>query len=79
MLKMKKLLILVVCCFLSAPSFGVDWIKDRIYVSFGRLGVNYDIGYYYCDVGCHYTDSIKISVGSVVNPSSYGKFFCSFF
>ncbi|BET35890.1 hypothetical protein wScaTNS_11030 [Wolbachia pipientis] len=58
---MKKLLTLVVCCSLSAPSFGVDWIKDRIYTSssYGNLGVNYDLGY-------HYTDSIKISAGPVV-------------
>ncbi|WP_264376500.1 MULTISPECIES: P44/Msp2 family outer membrane protein [unclassified Wolbachia] len=60
---MKKLLTLVVCCSLSAPSFGVDWIRDRIYTSssYGNLGVNYDLGY-------HYTDSVKISVGSVVKP-----------
>ncbi|WP_353281662.1 outer membrane beta-barrel protein [Wolbachia endosymbiont (group B) of Horisme vitalbata] len=61
---MKKLLTLVVCCSLSAPSFGVDWIRDRIYTSssYGNLGVNYDLGY-------HYTDSVKISVGSVVKPT----------
>ncbi|WP_353276571.1 P44/Msp2 family outer membrane protein [Wolbachia endosymbiont (group B) of Villa cingulata] len=61
---MKKLLILVVCCFLSVPSFGVDWIKDRIYtsLSYSRLGINYDVGF-------HYTDSVKISVGSVVKPT----------
>ncbi|MHC3897374.1 UNVERIFIED_CONTAM: hypothetical protein LBW93_00275 [Wolbachia endosymbiont of Nasonia longicornis] len=60
---MKKLLILVVCCFLSVPSFGVDWIKDRIYtsLSYSRLGVNYDVGF-------HYTDSVKISVGYVIKP-----------
>ena len=64
MLKMEKLLILVVCCFLSVPSFGVDWIKDRIYtsLSYSRLGVNYDVGY-------HYTDSVKISVGYVIKPT----------
>jgi len=60
---MKKLLTLVICCSLSAPSSGVDWIKDRIYTSssYGMLGVNYDLGY-------HYTDSVKISVGPVVKP-----------
>lgn len=60
---MKKLLTLVVCCSLSAPSFGVDWIRDRIYTSssYGNLGINYDLGY-------HYTDSVKISVGPVVKP-----------
>ncbi len=63
MLKMKKLLILVVCCFLSVPYFGVDWIRDRIYtsLSYSRLGVNYDVGF-------HYTDSTKISVGYVIKP-----------
>ncbi|WP_264374807.1 P44/Msp2 family outer membrane protein [Wolbachia endosymbiont (group B) of Carcina quercana] len=60
---MKKLLILVVCCFLSVPSSGVDWIKDRIYtsLSYSRLGVNYDVGF-------HYTNSTKISVGYVIKP-----------
>ncbi|MFP3025562.1 MAG: hypothetical protein ACEY3L_04705 [Wolbachia sp.] len=61
---MKKLLILVVCCFLSVPSFGVDWIKDRIYtsLSYSRLGINYDVGF-------HYTNSTKISVGYVIKPT----------
>ncbi|OAM03948.1 MAG: hypothetical protein TV41_03435 [Wolbachia endosymbiont of Dactylopius coccus] len=59
---MKKLLTLVICCSLSAPSFGVDWIKDRIYTSFsGGVGANVDLGY-------HYTDSIKISIGPVIKP-----------
>ncbi|MCA7009834.1 outer membrane protein [Wolbachia endosymbiont of Tribolium confusum] len=60
---MKKLLILVVCCFLSVLSFGVDWIKDRIYtfLSYSRLGINYDVGF-------HYTNSVKISVGYVIKP-----------
>ncbi len=64
MLKMKKLLILVVCCFLSVPSFGVDWIKDRIYtsLSYSRFGINYDVGF-------HYTNSTKISVGYVIKPA----------
>lgn len=55
-IKMKKLLTLLVCCSLSAPSFGVDWIRDRIYTfsSYGMLGVNYDLGY-------HCTDRVKIS------------------
>ncbi|UPA55044.1 hypothetical protein MWH06_07440 [Wolbachia pipientis] len=63
---MKKLLTLVAilpAISLSAPSFGVDWIRDRIYTSssYGNLGINYDLGY-------HYTDSVKISVGPVVKP-----------
>ncbi|WP_264375929.1 P44/Msp2 family outer membrane protein [Wolbachia endosymbiont (group B) of Sphaerophoria taeniata] len=60
---MKKLFTLLVCCSLSVPSFGVDWIKDRIYtsLSYSRLGVNYDVGF-------HYTDSVKISVGYVIKP-----------
>lgn len=58
---MKKLLTLLACCSLSAPSFGVDWVKDRTYTSssYGMLGINYDLGY-------HCTDSIKISFGSIV-------------
>ncbi|WP_438456379.1 P44/Msp2 family outer membrane protein [Wolbachia endosymbiont of Kerria lacca] len=58
---MKKLLTLLACCSLSAPSFGVDWVKDRTYTSssYGMLGVNYDLGY-------HCTDSIKISFGPAV-------------
>ncbi|MFP3021531.1 MAG: hypothetical protein ACEY3K_00815 [Wolbachia sp.] len=61
---MKKLFTLLVCCSLSVPSFGVDWIKDRIYtsLSYSRLGVNYDVGF-------HYTDSVKISVGYVIKPT----------
>ncbi|MGL9758386.1 MAG: acyloxyacyl hydrolase [Wolbachia sp.] len=64
---MKKLLTLVVFCSLSAPSFGVDWIRDRIYTSssYGMLGINYDLGY-------HYTDSIKISAGPVVKSVLFG-------
>ncbi|MGL9758983.1 MAG: hypothetical protein ACR5LA_09405 [Wolbachia sp.] len=60
---MKKLFTLLGCCSLSVPSFGVDWIKDRIYtsLSYSRLGVNYDVGF-------HYTDSVKISVGYVIKP-----------
>ena len=47
---------------MSAPSFGVDWIRDRIYTSLsGGVGANVDLGY-------HYTDSIKISVGPVIKP-----------
>ncbi|WGJ61944.1 P44/Msp2 family outer membrane protein [Wolbachia endosymbiont of Frankliniella intonsa] len=61
---MKKLFTLLVCCSLSVPSFGVDWIKDRIYtsLSYSLLGVNYDVGF-------HYTDSVKISVGYVIKPT----------
>ncbi|TNK94194.1 hypothetical protein OUY_02420 [Wolbachia endosymbiont of Leptopilina clavipes] len=60
---MKKLFTLLVCCSLSVPSFGVDWIKDRTYISpsYGMLGINYDLGY-------HYTDSIKILFGFVAKP-----------
>ncbi|WP_264336914.1 MULTISPECIES: hypothetical protein [unclassified Wolbachia] len=64
---MKKLLTLVICCSLSAPSFGVDWIRDRIYTSssYGNLGINYELG-------CHYTDSIKISAGPVLKSVLFG-------
>ncbi|MGX9892527.1 hypothetical protein LB100_04975 [Wolbachia endosymbiont of Protocalliphora sialia] len=63
---MKKLLTLVICCSLSAPSFGVDWIKNRIYTSFsGGVGANVDLGY-------HYTDSIKISAGPVLKSVLFG-------
>ncbi|UPA54743.1 P44/Msp2 family outer membrane protein [Wolbachia pipientis] len=62
---MKKLLTLVAilpAVSLSAPCFGVDWIRDRFYTSkslYGLRGFNYDLGY-------HYTDNVKISVGPTV-------------
>ncbi|UIP91585.1 hypothetical protein IYZ83_005540 [Wolbachia pipientis] len=64
---MKKLLTLLACFSLSAPSFGVDWIRDKIYTSssYGNLGINYELGY-------HYRDSIKISAGPVVKFVLFG-------
>lgn len=67
---MKKLLTLLICCSLSVPSFGIDrFIRDRIYTSFsGGVGANVDLGY-------HYTDSVKISVGPIVKPIFAGGVF----
>ncbi|AZU37689.1 hypothetical protein BBB02_04135 [Wolbachia endosymbiont of Bemisia tabaci] len=62
---MKKLLTLVVCCSLSAPSFGVDWIRDKIYISIPLDIKQSAIGY-------HYTDNVKVliqpfDIGALVN------------
>ncbi|MFP3021529.1 MAG: outer membrane protein [Wolbachia sp.] len=62
---MKKLLTLVVCCSLSAPSFGVDWNRDRIYISIPLSIEQSAIGY-------HYTDDVKVliqpvGIGALVN------------
>jgi len=62
---MKKLLSLAILSSvcLAKPCFGVDWIRDRIFTSssVGYTGINYDVGY-------HFTDSTKFSVGPMLKP-----------
>jgi len=65
----KKLLALAIlsAVFLAEPCFGIDWLRDRIYYSLSgstTIGAKQEIGY-------HYTDSTKISIG-LMNNDEYG-------
>ncbi|MDR2045769.1 MAG: P44/Msp2 family outer membrane protein [Rickettsiales bacterium] len=65
---MKKLLTLVAilpAISLSAPSFGVDWIRDRIYTS-----LSYSSGDFSHSIGYHYTNSVKISVEPMISVAN---------
>lgn len=69
---MKKLLTLVAilpAISLSAPSFGVDWHRDRIYTS-----SSYSSGDFSYSIGYHYTNSVKISVEPMISVASIFKY-----
>lgn len=62
---MKKLLAVTVlsAVSLAKPCFGVEWLKDRTFasLSYSTAGAGFDVGY-------HYTDNVKFSLGSVIKP-----------